>query len=116
MNEINAIADNGGGITLQITSDAEEKYQHTYYDIEQCAGDLLQAIGGANAYHDWDGNEVAEDDAAWLIASYEDIRNGGFAEILGVKSVDDLAAWSKSSWHNCAELAAIVVAKSQAAA
>lgn len=106
-NEINVIADNGGGITLQVINDNGTKYQHTHDDAAQCAIDINAALAGDNAARDWDGNEVSdEDDSAWLIASDDKIKNGGYRELLGVESLADFADWIDSGWGNCNDLAA----------
>ena len=106
MTEINVIADNGGGITLQIINDNGAKYQHCYDDAAQCAADIKAAFDGANASREWDGNEVSdEDDSAWLITSNDDLRNVGYREIMGAQSVSNFTGWVGSHWYNCNALA-----------
>jgi hypothetical protein len=105
-NEINVIADNGGGITLQVINDNGSKYQHTHDDADQCATDIKAALAGDNAARDWDGNEVSDDDdSAWLISTDDQIRNGGYREVLGVTSVSDFEDWDDCGWGNCTALA-----------
>lgn len=93
-NEIYIIADNGGGITMQITDADGYKYQHYYCDISQCAGDIKSALAGDSA-SGWDGNEISD----WLIPS-----GIGYKTMI-VESLADLADWSDSSWGNCRSLA-----------
>ena len=107
-NEINVIADNGGGVTLQVIDDRGYKYQHSYEDVNQCAADIKEALAGADVSN-WDGNEVSdENDEYWLITSDYQISNGGYREIMAVKSVADFADWTDSGWHNCNALAFLV--------
>lgn len=102
-NKIHVIFDNGGGITLQITSDTGYTYQHSYEDASQCADDIKAALNGANPA-DWDGNETdGTIDDSFVIASDDQIRNGGYKEreIENIHSLDDL---SSSGWRNARDL------------
>lgn len=76
---IKIIADNGGGLTLQIV-EGKLRYQHTYTDANQCAYDVSAAINEPDAVADWDNNE-SED---WVEIDLENIRNGGYRVYNGV--------------------------------
>lgn len=80
--KIKIIADNGGGLTLQIV-DRELRYQHTYTDASQCAYDISAAINEPDAVADWGKNE--SDD--WVEIDRETIRNGGYRVYNGVEEL-----------------------------
>ena len=103
MLDITIIADNGGGLTLQLTNDNGERYQHYYESAVQCARDVKAALD--DTFADWDGNEAEEDEDGtprWMNVTYEDIRRGGYREL----TVADLDALDPEtcSWNNIREL------------
>lgn len=102
-NNIDVIADNGGGVTLQITNADGDIYQHSYSCMEQCATDIKAALTGDDPIQ-WDGNELDED-APLLNPSDNDLRNGGYTQIIDLQSVDEFADWLDIGWANCEELA-----------
>jgi hypothetical protein len=71
---IEIIFDNGGGITLQKTT--EPYYMHNYNDANQVADDIQAIIDGSTP-NDWDGNEY-DDMVALIVVDYDDERNGGY--------------------------------------
>lgn len=91
-NEVTIIADNGGGITIQVVMQDGYKYQHHYYNPEDAAADLLEAKT-ANVYT-WGGNEKKD----WLVPTYEQENNGGYYVI----SLEDLLEMDSPSlgWLN----------------
>lgn len=97
--EITIIADNGGGLTLQLIDDSGAVYQHWYNDPVQCAQDIKSALED-DGFVGWEGNEAEDSDGndQWLDPDYDDIRNGGYR----VLTLDDLD--EDSSWYNIAQL------------
>jgi hypothetical protein len=85
--DITIIADNGGGLTLQITTADGIHYQHNYDDPEQCARDICDALKDGHT-HKWEGNEaeVEEGNSQWLAPRDEDLRNGRY-RIISVSEV-----------------------------
>lgn len=105
------IADNGGGLTLQLTVGDTCIYQHTYMGYrgcaEQCAEDIRAyreigpSVDVATEIAGWDGNEVEE--AGQLEPTDEEIRNGGYWVI----DVDDITEdFEDRGWANVADLVA----------
>ena len=104
MLDITIIADNGGGLTLQLTDDKGERYQHCYDSAAQCARDIRAALDD-HTFAGWDGNEAEEDEDGtprWINVTYEDIRRGGYREltIADLNEVD----LEDCSWRNIREL------------
>jgi hypothetical protein len=85
--DITIIADNGGGLTLQIIAADGTRYQHKYNDPEQCACDICDALKDGHT-HKWEGNEakVEEGNSQWLSPHDEDLRNDRF-RIISVSEV-----------------------------
>jgi hypothetical protein len=73
--KVMVIADNGGGLVLQIGS-GHGRYQHRYEadTARQCAVDMLLALAGDDV-SGWDGNEVSD---GWVTPTDDEIRNGGY--------------------------------------
>lgn len=68
------IADNVGGLTLQIIDNDEVIYQHYYDDPAQCAYDIKEWLR-TGSVQDWDGNELAD---GLLTPIREEIINNGY--------------------------------------
>lgn len=98
--DITIIADNGGGLTLQIITETE-RYQHTYDDANQCARDIRDAVeyGEAEGFDDWTGNEQKKG-LPWLEVDDAEIANGGYR----VFRYPDLPNDPDTSWHNVVSL------------
>jgi hypothetical protein len=80
------IFDNAGSVTIQLTdSNTGSEYAHFYDSAQQAAHDVRTALKDQD-FSGWDGNE---DDAADLIPTSEQIRNGGY-RIAKFDSLDDL--------------------------
>lgn len=98
---ITIIADNGGGMTLQvINEDCGTKYQH-YYDCSspQLAEDVYAALNGDDAT-DWDNNDA---DSGWLTPMPEEIANGGY-NVLEANCDHTVLEWGvDSGWNNVTE-------------
>jgi hypothetical protein len=94
------IADNGGGLTLQIVDPAGRQYQHTYDNPAHCARDIRDFLADGTT-EDWDGNEADDEEGVsqWLEPSDEDVRNGGY-RVLSLADLDP-----ESGWRNIRELA-----------
>lgn len=78
MRQIIIIADNGGGLTLQIGC-RRGGYQHSYDAPRQCARDIVtaladMAVGGLDLGC-WEGNEAHD---CWLTWTPEDESCGGY--------------------------------------
>jgi hypothetical protein len=103
MNTLTLIADNGGGITLQVVNtDNGIKYQHFYtHPSAHCAGDVQCALNGEDV-RDWDGNEA---EAGWLTPTPAEIESGGY-RVLIVSCSKDVFEWGRGdeSWLNISEL------------
>jgi len=104
MNKITLIADDGGGLTLQVTN-GDVKYQHYYSDVtRQAAEDTLAALSGDDTTW-WEGNEV---DDGWLETTANELQNGGYQE-LSAKSIDDVIKWgADNDWNNVSELSCLL--------
>ena len=98
--DITIIADNGGGLTLQLVDDYDRRYQHYYKSPTQCATDIKTALAD-DSFEGWDGNEADDEDGndCWLDPTCDQIRNGGYR----ILSADQLDV--ESSWRNIRELA-----------
>ncbi len=98
--DITIIADNGGGLTLQLVDDYDQRYQHHYMSPTQCAGDI-KIVQEDGSFEGYDGNEAEDEDGndCWLYPTYDQIRNGGYR----ILSADQLDV--ESSWRNIRELA-----------
>jgi len=94
------IADNGGGVTLQINSN----YQHYYPQANTKLGeDIYAAMCGDNTEY-WEGNEI---DGGLLVPTQEEEANNGY-KVLRVESFEDLLSWGvDSSFNNVNELSSI---------
>lgn len=57
-NKITVIADNGGGVTLQVVKPSGYRYQHYYDDAKQAAHDVMTAQDNSTDVCDWDNNEA----------------------------------------------------------
>ena len=108
--EIDVIADNGGGLTLQVHG--RKPYLHSYDRADLLAENLRAIARGADPANDWEGNEYPE--TALDVYSYDVERTGGYhwwhgsakkiiAEILALG--DDLSA------HNVQDLKAALKTK-----
>lgn len=86
VNHITIIADNGGGLTLQIDDSRGQRWQHTYpsadpadyaymCDASDIVADVMAYITDGDL-SSWEGNEV--DEYGWTEPSDDDIRNGGY--------------------------------------
>jgi len=101
--DITIIADNGGGITLQLTADNGKRYQH-YYDGYDGFKQLAEDLAVAETFSDWDGNEAQDEDGneQWLVPTDNQIRNGGYK----VFDYEDILALARKkdrediSWQN----------------
>jgi hypothetical protein len=104
MREINIIADNGGGLTLQLIDDDNNRYQHYYDSPGVISADIKEAQTNNN-FAAWDGNEAEDEDGndLWLYVGQEQIKNGGYREL----TPDDLlkVKLDDCSWRNVRELA-----------
>lgn len=94
---VTVIADNGGGITLQIVDRLGRRWQHTYHGhADTCAYDLLASRSRDLYLPEWDGDETAD---GWLEPTGDEQRNGGYhvydiAEILAMSGPDE--AWGNA--------------------
>jgi hypothetical protein len=74
---IQLIADNAGGLTLQVAT--RPRYVHHYYGNYDYAGhladDLVELVTGSHP-RDWEGNEIAE--LGWMVYDRNIARNGGY--------------------------------------
>lgn len=73
--EIKVIADNGGGLTLQVIK-GSRKYQHTFDRAVDCA-DAIKAAERGDSFAGWDGDESSD----WLAPTRDEISNGGYRVI-----------------------------------
>jgi hypothetical protein len=96
---VTVIADNGGGITLQITDRHGRRWQHHYYGTHapaQLAYDLCASQSVDLYLPEWEGDETSE---GWLTPTGDEQRNGGYrvydgAEVLTMTDPDD--AWGRA--------------------
>lgn len=97
-NELKIVADNGGGITLQVVSENGYQYQHHYSEVADAARDAALIENGADV-SDWEGNEV---DVGFSPGS-EEVSNGGYK----VTTAQDLLAadLEELCWNNLREMA-----------
>jgi hypothetical protein len=99
--EIEIIADNGGGVTIQ---DHMTPYAHYYSDPRQVVTDLRAIVAG-NLPDTWDGNEY---DGTMIEYDFDMESNGGYQWFAGTAqeildglsntSIDDV------SWGNVREM------------
>jgi hypothetical protein len=96
--EITIIADNGGGLTLQVTHKGL-RYQRSD-DAKQVARLFAEAEGSSDLdLSEWEGNQAEE--YGWLDPDPDAIRNGGYR----VMSLADILESSESdSWANVCEV------------
>lgn len=86
------IADNGGGITLQVT-DGNCLYQHTY---DGNCDQLVEDLRDVTHFRGWEGNEITDDENTndqWLRPTSDELRNGGY-RIIDLDNLDVNASWS----------------------
>ena len=113
--QILIIADNGGGMTLQLQSGRQQRYQHYYLDARDLVRDLKDAQADPS-FSGWEGNDL-EDEALiaeearwgtpiWLAPTYDDIRNGGYL-VFSPQELRDLDP-DTCGWHNAQELHALL--------
>src|SRR3990167_1799288 len=113
---VTVIADNGGGVTLQITDKMGRRWQHTYGNSAQCAYDLWMSQGAELYLPEWEGDESAE---GWVEPSYDDQRNGGYkvyeaSEVLAMTDPDE--AWGRAQGEVVSALLADNAKRAQIAA
>jgi hypothetical protein len=74
--DIRLLADNSGGITLQVTTDKGERFQRSYDDAVHAIRDAV-AADAEDDVTQWDGNDLQQG-TQWLDPTEDDIRNGGY--------------------------------------
>lgn len=73
---VTLVADNGGGITLQITDRLGRRWQHCYDGQPVQLADDLRKSQAADLYlPEWDGDDSAD---GWVEPTAEEQRNGGY--------------------------------------
>ena len=106
MDHITIIADNGGGLTLQI-DDGKRRWQHTYTSGEPGRFDGCDIVADIINYVDegdldsFEGDET--DEYGWAEPTHEDERNGGY-RVLSLADVIDYPAEEGAGWINLQEL------------
>ncbi|MCF6327577.1 MAG: hypothetical protein L3J21_09845 [Devosiaceae bacterium] len=106
MNKVTIIADNGGGIILQVEADqdgGESKYQHYYeHQTLDAASDIVEALLNDDV-SEWDGNDLDCGDE-WLLPGHDDIKNSG-VDILTPTDTYEVIEWGEGhAWDNIVEL------------
>lgn len=92
------IFDNAGGITLQL---GDWAHYYSGYDgyAEQAAQDYITFLAeGSTA--GWEGHEA---EAAALVPTYEDMRNGGYRGYRGDEIEREIASGEARDWSNIDE-------------
>ncbi len=109
MNKVTLIANNSGGLTLQVQN-GEQEYQHYYNHVtEQAVDDLMAALSDDDTSQ-WEGNDASD---GWTTPSDEEIRNGGY-RTLRVTNIKDVIDWGvDSSWNNIVEISELSKASNE---
>ena len=95
--KIAVIFDNGGGITLQLGT-----WAHWYDNPAQAAEDYDAYIADRDTTG-WDGHE---EEAAALVPTYDEMRNGGYRVYRGDEVEKEIAAEDPDNWGNIVDFCA----------
>ena len=102
---IEVIADDGGGLTLQVG----QTWRHVYDDSRQLADDLKALVRGEHPLTDWDGNEA--DQYERISYDADVVRNGGYRWYTGTprQVVAQIAEDAQCGWRNVEAVAAHMI-------
>lgn len=96
--DLEIIADNAGGITVQSHN---SDYAHHYQDGAQAGKDIADLLLHGGDMEEWEGNEY--EDGAAISPTDDELRNGCYRNI-------DLNNLSVDGWHNERDFAATLIA------